>query len=327
MKKVILFDPSYATSNLGDFIINEAVMRQMDFVFSNNFLVRYSSHTPLLHVHQNIRKNLIKENCNQNNLKFLGGSNLLKYNLLVLMPDWNINIFTKNLYKGSISLGCGVANNSRKLNLYTKYIYKTTLSKNFVHSTRDEETKEFLERLGFKAINTGCPTLWDLNTKFCKTLPKVKAKNVVFTLTDYETDAARDQKLIDTLVENYDIVHFWIQGIRDLDYFRTLQNTEKIKLVGPSVLAYKNILLSGDIDYVGTRLHAGIFAMQHKVRSIILIVDNRARDMQKTYNINAIERDNIDDLGEMIRSEFTTDIKIDEDKIKLWKSQFANYGK
>lgn len=327
MKKVLLFDPSYGTSNMGDFIINEAVMKQMDSVFSKNFLVRYSTHTPLLHLHQNIRRNVIKENCKEDNLKFLGGTNIFKFNLFILTPDWNINIFTRNLYKNSISLGCGIATNSKRVNWYTKFIYKTTLSKDYIHSTRDEKAKVFLEDLGFKAINTGCPTLWDLDKKHCATIPTKKSRDVVFTLTDYEIDKKRDQKLIDTLIKNYKNVYFWIQGTEDLAYFNTLKNISNIKLVSPSLKAFEKVLTQGSIDYVGTRLHAGVYAMQHKVRSIILIVDNRARDMQGTYNINAIERDNINDLEALINSEFTTDIEIDQSKIKLWKDQFKGYAK
>jgi len=325
MKKVILFDPSYGTSNLGDFIINEAIMRQMKYVFSHNYLLRYSTHNPVLHTRQIFRKSLIGKNCNEAVLKFLGGTNLLKYNLLHFTPDWNINIISKTLYKDSISIGCGVANTNERFNWYTKHIYKTTLSNRFIHSARDEETKIFLENIGFKAINTGCPTLWDLNSNFCKTIPRNKSNDVVFTLTDYAMDEHKDQKLIDILLKNYKNVHFWIQGTEDLTYFKTLKNTKAIKLISPNLGSYDELLNQGDIDFVGTRLHAGIYAMQHKVRSIILVVDNRARDMQKTYNINAVERDDIDQLDEIINSEFATDIHIDQEKINLWKSQFKSY--
>ena len=64
--------------------------------------------------------------------------------------------------------------------------------------------------------------------------------------------------------------------------------------------------------------------MQNNVRSIILMVDNRARDIQENYNINAIERDELSaKLDSMINSTFTTDIKISQDKINEWKSQFS----
>ena len=76
-------------------------------------------------------------------------------------------------------------------------------------------------------------------------------------------------------------------------------------------------------DYVGTRLHAGIFAMQNHVRSLIIVIDNRARDIKDNYNINAIERVNISKkLEKYINSEFPTVININEKNIKEWKNQF-----
>ena len=76
------------------------------------------------------------------------------------------------------------------------------------------------------------------------------------------------------------------------------------------------------VDYVGTRLHAGIYALRHKVRSIIIAIDNRARDMSKTYSLNTIDRNNIDELSKMINSDFKTNIKINTKEIEKWKSQF-----
>lgn len=322
MNKIIVFDTSYGSSNLGDFIINEAINREMGELLAKNFTIRYPTHTPLLHMYQTTRKTVISENCKDAKYKLLAGTNLLKVNLLGRTPDWNINIFTKYLYKDAISMGCGIDSISNGLNWYTKNIYDTVFSKDFTHSVRDEESRLFLESLGLRVINTGCPTTWSLTQEHCSSIPTQKADSVIFTLTDYKRDALRDQKLIDVLVGSYNNIYFWIQGTEDYDYFKSFSNTSSIELVNPNLDAYRGVLRRGKIDYVGTRLHAGIFAMQHKVRSIILVVDNRARDMQQSYNINAIERDEIDKLEAMINSEFVTNVKIDEAKIKEWKSQF-----
>lgn len=322
MKKIVLFDPSYGTSNLGDFIINEAVMREMDYLFADNYVIRYSTHSPLMHLHQLLKKNFISKNCRPKYLKFLGGSNIFKHDLFRYTLDWNINIFTKHLYKNSVSIGGGCEGSPQTVNWYTRFIYKSILSNKYIHSTRDEKTKQFIESLGFNAVSTGCPTTWCLSQRHCSQIPSRKSSSVIFTLTDYKIDKEKDQELINILMRNYDKVYFWPQGTEDFDYFNTMNNRDSIELVSPNLGAYKRLLLEGDIDYVGTRLHAGIYAMQHKVRSIILIVDNRARDMQNTYNINAIERDTINRLEEMINSEFATEVKIDEEKINRWKNQF-----
>ena len=97
---------------------------------------------------------------------------------------------------------------------------------------------------------------------------------------------------------------------------------DNIIIVNPNLDDFKDVLVNKNVDYIGTRLHAGVFAMQNFVRSIILIVDNRARDMKETYNLPAIERDNIDtDLKNMINADFKTEINIDEFRIKEWKKQ------
>ena len=76
--------------------------------------------------------------------------------------------------------------NSSFYDPYTRYIYKNIFSKEYIHSTRDEKTKIFLENNGFKAINTGCPTLWGLTDDLCKQIPCQRKKKVIFTLLSFK---------------------------------------------------------------------------------------------------------------------------------------------
>ncbi|MBO5140007.1 MAG: hypothetical protein J6B76_05055, partial [Peptococcaceae bacterium] len=77
------------------------------------------------------------------------------------------------------------------------------------------------------------------------------------------------------------------------------------------------------VDYVGTRLYAGIHALNHKVRSIILAVDNRATEMGRDVNLPVIQRSEIaKTLENKINSEFATDIQIKQDNIESFKAQF-----
>ena len=198
--------------------------------------------------------------------------------------------FNCKYYKNSIAIGCGSDTNAKKMDLYTKSMYKKIFSKEYIHSVRDERTKRLLESIGVKAINTGCPTLWGFTPELCKEIPRKKADKVVFTLTFYNKDLEVDQKLIDILNKNYKEIYFWVQGSEDLEYLNSFNGIKNIKIVNPTLDAYRELLEKGDIDYVGTRLHAGIYAMKHKVRSIILAIDNRARDMSETYNINTIDK-------------------------------------
>ncbi len=322
MKKNILFDTSSGSQNMGDYIICESVEREMNEIFKDNFLVKYATHTPVTHFYQNHKRNPIYKYCINSDYKFIAGTNIIQYRMLRPWANLNINIFNCNPYKDVILIGAGINPNRKKMDAYTKMLYKRILNKKAIHSVRDDKTKEMLENLGFKAMNTGCATLWMLNEEFCKNIPQNKAENVIFTLTDYCQNKEKDQDLINILISNYNKVYFWVQGSEDLEYFQSFENTKNIIIVGPNLKEYEKILKNNDIDYIGTRLHAGIYAMQNKRRSIILIVDNRARDMKKTYNLVAVERDDIQQLNKIINTTIKTNIKINENYIKEWKEQF-----
>lgn len=322
--KIVKFNTSYGSLNLGDYIINESVDKELSTLFEGNFVLNYPTHTPVITFYQSFNRNMLIKNCNNAKYKFLCGTNILAKNMLHPWPNWNINIFNCKPYHNTVLVGCGMAGNFNKANLYTRHLYKKILSKELIHSTRDEKTKQFLERMGYKAINTGCATLWQLTSDHCKDIPCKKSNAVVFTLTDYCKDYNRDIKLIEILRKNYAKLYYWVQGSEDFDYLRELSaDINDIELIY-GLEAYRNLLQRSKIDYVGTRLHAGIFAMQNKRRSIILIVDNRARDMKETYNLVAIERSDIDKLDSVINSSFKTDVKIDIDKIAKWKAQFIS---
>ena len=80
--------------------------------------------------------------------------------------------------------------------------------------------------------------------------------------------------------------------------------------------------MEDDLDYVGTRLHAGVYAMRHRKRSIILVIDERAREINKSNNLNCLEKKDIKNLDAFINSEFATEIKMPLDIIEQWKNQF-----
>ncbi len=322
MKNIVLFDTEQGTQNLGDYIIMECINNEMKYLLDKNFVTHFSTHTPIARFYQNFRRNMPSRACDKADYKFICGTNIIKYSLLRLAPDWNINYFNCKYYKDSICIGCGCETNAKRLDLYTKLMYKKIFSKNYIHSVRDERTKVFLEELGLKAINTGCPTLWSLTKEHCAKITEEKSNKVVFTLTDYKKDRKVDQELINILKRNYKDIYFWVQGSEDLEYFNSFDNIENINIVAPKLEAYKKLLIENDIDYVGTRLHAGIYAIRNGRRSIILAIDNRARDMSKTYNLNTIDKNDIDKLETKINSKFKTNVVIDNEKIEKWKSQF-----
>jgi len=321
MKTIALFNPSYGTLNMGDFIICESAKKELKPILENNFVISAGTHSPIVTGYQT--KTSYSKYFENADLKFLLGTNILKKDMLHRRLDWNFNIFNYHPYKNTILVGAGSDGSFDKVNFYTKKLYCKTLSKDYIHSTRDEKTKRFLEKIGFKAINTGCVTMWDLTPEFCKDIETKKSSTVVFTLTDYRKDKTHDQQLIDILNENYKNIYIWIQGVKDYEYFKSFRNIENIKVIEPTIEAYHKFLSNTKTDYVGTRLHAGIFAMKHKRRTIIISVDNRTDDMKETYNLNTISRNQIiTELSKIINSDFETKINIDLERVEKWKNQF-----
>lgn len=327
MDRVICFDTSIGTTNMGDYIIAESCDAQLKDIYENKFVLRFPTHTPVSHWYQNFKRTSGGRYNGGAKYKFVYGTNLLNENMLEPTPLWNVNIFNAKMSKDAICVGVGMGSKGIKPNLYTRKLLNLLLSKEYIHSTRDERTAEFLRSMGFQAINTGCATTWRLTNEHCSTIPKCKAEAVVFTLTDYMQDRELDRFLITTLQRLYNKVYFWIQGIEDYAYFTSLGEWNGIQLIPPTLEAYSKIL-EEDIDFVGTRLHAGIKALQCRKRTIIIEVDNRASDMKNSINLPTIKRCNLkDELETRIQSEFETKLNIKVDEIEKWRKQFDEIGK
>ncbi|MFZ3172009.1 MAG: polysaccharide pyruvyl transferase family protein [Carboxydocellales bacterium] len=320
MDNILLLDTSVGSLNKGDEIIMKCIRYHLLDLTKNANVFTLPTHISPFHWYQVARGSHRVKFYSDARYKFVCGTNLLTMNMLTHFPQWNINIFNYLPLKGSILFGVGAGKGS-KINRYTKMLYNKVLSHSYVHSVRDQRTKEFLEEMGFKAINTGCPTLWLLTDGLCKQIPTQKSDSVIFTLSS-ANEIVKDQLLIDVLNKNYRNIYFWIQGAEDLTYFQTFNNTKKVKIISPSVEEYEKIL-NTDVDYVGTRLHAGIYAMRHKKRSIIISIDERARGMSQTFNLNTIESNEINKLEKMIHSEIITKVNVNFDSVQTWISQFT----
>lgn len=321
MKNIILFDTAVGTTNKGDDIIMQSATKGLAPILKGNYVVNMPTHiTPFSWLQSKMwwKAKWVKAA----DLKFICGTNLLAKSLRYPFNDLNVNLWNCDPLSNSILVGVGNSLLDKTIDRYTRRLYSKILSKEHIHSTRDLETKDMLESLGFKAVVTGCPTLWGLTPEHCALIPSSKSSRVIFTLTGVQRDPVRDQKMINVLLRNYNEVFFYDQTIWDIDYFKSLNNIGDIRVIGSSLSEYAEILDSGNIDYVGTRLHGGIFAMQRKVRSLIVNIDNRARNMSKVNNFNIIERSDIDTLEEKINSNFVTNVKVDYEILNNWLSQF-----
>ena len=311
---IIVFDTSLSSDNLGDEIINyycNSIFNEVGIMP----LSRISTHVCPTHKELKL--------LNKNTLKIITGTNILSSKMnsrgLWKRPLWAKQ--TDNL----CLMGTGWNAYSEYENRFTKLFYQTLLNKNFIHSVRDTYTENKIRSLGINnVIYTACPSMWRLSEDFCKTIPADKAKSVLTTITDYAPDAESDWFLLDTLLRHYKNVYIWIQGKHDLEYLRLFPEFNKLICIDNNLHSYNQILENTELDYVGTRLHAGIHALNHRKRTLIISIDNRARELAKDTNLPVIERSEIKNkLEKAIKSSYATNIRIPLNNIEKWKGQFS----
>ena len=182
MKKIQLLDTSIGTSNLGDYIIMECVRKELAPLLENNFVYTVPTHLSAFNAYSVWRNSFAVQNYANCDLKFAGGSNLLVKDLRTHYPQWNIHSFDSKPLNGVVMVGVG-AGAGDYTNKYTTKLYQKVLSHEYYHSVRDERSKEYVESLGLKAINTGCVTMWLFTPQFCQQIPRKKASRCVFTVT------------------------------------------------------------------------------------------------------------------------------------------------
>ena len=320
MKSVAIFNTASSSLNLGDQIIMEAVNREIENAIDDDtFLFDVSTHAGYNHRYNKILKNT--------NFSFLGGTNILssRFNLLPWKNQLCVGLINARYIHDVILLGTGWGSQQKTLTPSAHKFYNKVLSKRAVHSVRDSMSLKKIKSIGISnVVNTGCPTLWNLTKEKCNTIPSNKSDAVVTTITDYLRDEQKDMLMLETLVTEYKKVYLWIQGSEDYSYFSGFPShlVEKINLIPPRLHSYDKFLDTNDVDFVGTRLHAGIRAMQKGKRTLIISIDNRAREMGADFNINILERSEITNLKSIIHSELLTDIKLATNEINLWRKQF-----
>ncbi|MGC3947717.1 MAG: polysaccharide pyruvyl transferase family protein [Chryseolinea sp.] len=316
-RTVSVFDTSISTLNVGDGIIMDAVTEVIDELFQLHQQIRIPSHEKIGITSLSILR--------RSEARIVGGSNILS-SYMNKYPQWKLSPFDAWFMKNTVTLlGVGWRNYQGNTNLYTRTLLRRILKSDGLHSVRDSYTENKLREIGISnVVNTGCPTMWNLTARHCETIPSKKAKRVIFTLTDYNRNVEHDSAMIETLKAKYGSLLFWVQGSRDLDYFKSFGNAVRdVSIVAPNIKQFNSVLDSGDIDYVGTRLHAGIRALQRGRRSIIIGIDNRAEEKRKDFNLPVLERPRIKDLAAMIESDFRTEITLPLANIRKWRQQFV----
>lgn len=327
MKTIVQFDTAIASSNLGDEIILASINQNMNDIFSKGTVVRLGTHVANFGLAQMLRQSKKVRFCQNADWKFICGTNLFTQRMIGrINPQWQINPVNLPIYKNCIFIGVGATDGGEKLDPYAQFLYRSVLSKQYQHSVRDEMTKRMLHNLGVKAINTGCPTLWMLTEDFCQTIPRKKAPDCILTVSGYfdQCDMEKDQIMIDILRANYQNLWAWIQTTEDAAYLSQLKHTQHIRRIY-TLDNYRKVLKEHNVDYVGTRLHGGVFALQNRRRSFVVSIDHRAAGFHETNNLPIINRKDIPNaLEKLIHSDFETQIRINQKAINRFRSQFTD---
>ena len=318
--RIGILNSSIASGNTGDFIIMDAALRQLDVCLPLAQRIHFTTHERLFWTSRQLQRQVA--------FNVACGTNLL-HSHMAIVKQWQIGLRASRWMKPVILLGVGWRSKaSRKTSLYTRWLVKALLARECIHSVRDSYTRQRLEEIGVHNVaNTACPTMWSLTPEFCTRIPAEKGEEVVATLTDYSPDPERDRRLLDLLKRAYRRVHFWCQGSGDHAYLSSLGKAGDVELIGGNLTAFDALLgnRSLSLDYVGTRLHGGIRALQHGRRTLIVGVDHRAEEKRHDFNLPVASRYvAADSLDRTIRSPLLCDIRLPLEDIRRWKEQFRS---
>ena len=317
MKIITLCDTSVSSQNIGDYLIMDTIQNIIAELFPQHMILRVPTH--------DLIRGPSYDCIRRSEHAFVCGTNLLTSHML-LYRQWKVGLFDTLFVHDFVLLGVGWWQYQSRPDFYTRVLLHRLLSNKKIHAVRDSYTERQLRAIGFEnVVNTGCPTMWTLTPEHCASIPREPASAVVFTLTDYKPSPLQDTELVKCLLTEYGRVYFWPQGTHDWAYIKSLGLTTKnIAVLPPRVRAYDQLLESDpDLDYVGTRLHAGIRALTFGHRTIIIGVDNRAVEIGADTGLPVLPRAEISSLCAKINADYDPQIKIPERNIAIWKEQFT----
>jgi len=311
MHVVTLLDSAIASTNLGDQIIMQTVREEVARQLPDSFVYAVASHEWMGAKSRGLLE--------RSDLVLTGGTSLLSSRMW-WRPVWKVSPIDALRGLDVTLFGAGWYQFQGRPDPYTRWLYRRVLSPCRLHSVRDEYTRRKLASIGLEqVVNTGCPTLWSLSPEHCAGIPRTSAERVVTTLNSYIPHRDHDARLLETLRRCYARVHFWIQSERDEAYARALDPT--LEFLAPSLAAYDALLTSDEpIDYVGNRLHAGIRALQHGRRTLIVSIDNRAQEMGGDFDLPVVPRDGFDELATRIRGAVDIRIRLPTAAIERWRT-------
>lgn len=310
--RVVKLDVSIGSKNVGDEIIADAVERVIMSIAPDAHLIRLPTHLPLgISGLKIVRKS---------KLTLVGGSNLLSSNML-RYNQWKINLLDSAILKDAVLLGVGWWQYQKGPDAYTRRLLKRVLSPTAPHIVRDGYSAKMLHDLGMPNVrNLGCPTTWYIDVPKVAAASETLSDTVISTVTDYKPNVTRDNAMLAALRKRYGKRYLWLQGSEDFRYITQELDAEGFELIPPTLASYDRVLSEGG-EYVGTRLHAGIRAMQHGRYARIVPVDNRAREMGKDFNLPLLNFATEAECARVLDERQPVAITLPYHEISAWKDE------
>ena len=308
--KIVVLDPAVDNVNAGDEIISSSV--QGIPKLGPDDVTRLTTHRVL----RASERKLVSEA----DLVVLSGTNALssrmeRFRQWFVDPDLALRMSNKLLL-----LGVGWWQYQQPPNMYTRALFRRILTRRLPHSTRDQYTSDRISSLGFENLMTGCPTMWNLGAD-CQQ-PLGNNDRALITVTDYKRqDPEIDRRWISVVKENYSRVGIVGMGPGDESHFTRL-GISGVEWKGQGVDALEAELPGA--DFIGTRLHAGVRALQRGRPAAVLAVDNRAVEISRSTGLNVVDRADTLGIHRAIRSESApAPLTLNKTAINQWLQEFG----
>jgi polysaccharide pyruvyl transferase WcaK-like protein len=322
-KKLTFITPALPLTNLGDKVIYDSCKSELGKYLDSELIFKGSSK----HINSTTRTSI-----KNSELTFVLGSNLLDFKFHFFgVNQLGFKFVDYFVFKNIVFMGVGFRIYFKNFDFIIKFLYRILFKKSkFKHSVRDTYTFNKLKEIGINnLIMTSCPTLWNLPDIINNTFT---LNNVLITLTDYNKNINYDIIFLTKIFSLYKRIFFIPCSRSDLIYFEFLLkkinvNKEKVTILKSKLELIVELKKSIQFDYIGTRLHIGIFCLNLNIPTKIISIDNRAFEIHKDTNIPIIKREEIENIYDEIISCGFLKITLPRNNIKLWINQFSDVSK
>ena len=122
--------------------------------------------------------------------------------------------------------------------------------------------------------------------------------------------------MVETLSALYPTISLWPQGKRDVALAREMGFHGRV--LQRSVGAFDAAIDGTGADYVGTRLHAGIRALQFGARATVVEIDNRATEIGRDTGLPTIDPKEMHRAKELLSRDRVAQLTLPEAEITQW---------